>query len=43
MANSVNPDETAHYRAVSSGSILFAQVTGLVYKIERVNKERKEI
>ena len=38
MANSVDPDETARYvRAVSSGSALFAKVSVLVYRDERVN------
>ena len=36
MANSVDPDETA-LRAVSSGSALFANVSVLVCRDERVN------
>ena len=37
MSNSVDPDETAHHEPVSSGSTLFAQVSRLVDKDERVN------
>ena len=35
MANIVDPDETAHYK-FSSGSTMFAQASGLVYRAERV-------
>ena len=40
MANSVNPDERARYslRSVSSGSALFAKVSVLVCKDERIKR-----
>ena len=37
MANSVDPDETASLRAISSGSMLFEKVSVLVYQAESLN------
>ena len=34
MANSIDPDEMAHYEP--SGSTLFAQVSGLVCRAEKI-------
>ena len=36
IANSVDPDETARFRAVSSGSALFVKVSVLVCRAERI-------
>ena len=38
LANSVDPDEVAHYVPVSSGSTLFAQVFGLDCQAERTKR-----
>ena len=38
MANSVDPDETAHYEP-SHLAILFAQVSNLIWRAERVNQQ----
>ena len=38
MTNSVDPDKTARF-AVSSGSTLFAQLSVLVCRAERVNSQ----